>query len=369
MTSTRFCTRCVISSNRPVASQEYRRTPGSEPGRMAFDEEGVCGACRVAEKKAKVDWQARADELAHLLAGYRRSDGRPDVLVPGSGGKDSVLAAHRLRELGMHPLTVTWAPHAYTDVGRRNFDRWLALGFDNLLVTPNPQVHRTLTRLAFLTLCHPFQPFILGQRSLAPKLAARFGIELVMYGEDDEDYEGEPGWQEKAERVCGSADVDALHISGVPYRQLLTDHGLSRHDLDIYLPPGPQPVDVRALGRYLRWDPQSAYYYAVEHAGFEANTERTEGTYSRYNSIDDKLDPLHYYTAWCKFGVGRASHDASQEIRNGYLTREEGVALVHEYDGEIRPATVKWACEYMSITEDEFWATVGKFKRDFPQVS
>ena len=87
-----------------------------------------------------------------------------------------MYAAGHLLELGMHPLTVTWAPHTYTDVGRRNFYRWLDQGLDNLLVTPNPRVHRTLTRLAFQNLLHPFQPFILGQRSLAPKMAARLGI-------------------------------------------------------------------------------------------------------------------------------------------------------------------------------------------------
>jgi len=317
---------------------------------MAFDAEGVCGACRVAEAKSKIDWDSREAELVEMLGRYKRADGRPDVLVPGSGGKDSVLAAHLLKaRYGMHPLTVTWAPHAYTEVGRRNFYRWLDLGLDNILVTPNPKVHRLLTKLAFTNLLHPFQPFILGQRSLAPKLAAKLGIQLVFFGEDDAEYEGTAGWQEKPERP-----TDDVYIAGVHYNDLIEQHGLTMHDLDVYMPdtlinapdlrfpadfqPFCPVVDVRALGHYLRWDPQSAYYYAVEHAGFECNEQRTEGTYSRYNSIDDRMDPLHYYTMYTKFGIGRASHDASQEIRNGYLTREEGVALVHKYDAE-PPAT------------------------------
>jgi hypothetical protein len=142
---------------------------------------------------------------------------------------------------------------------------------------------------------------------------------------------------------------------------------------DLRFPADFQPfcpvVDVRALGHYLRWDPQSAYYYAVEHAGFECNEQRTEGTYSRYNSIDDRMDPLHYYTMYTKFGIGRASHDASQEIRNGYLTREEGVALVHKYDAEPpRNESVNWYCDYMGLQPGEFWDTIARFKKAYPVV-
>ena len=235
------------------------------------------------------------------------------------------------------------------------------MGFDNLLVTPNPKVHRTLTRLAFLNMLHPFQPFILGQRNVAV-LADSFDINLVVYGEDDAEYEGVRGWQEKWELP------DEPRIAGLTFAELTARHGLASHDLTVYRPRRGSAERI-ALGNYLRWDPQSAYYYAVEHAGFEANEERTEGTYSKYNSIDDKLDPLHYFTMWVKWGIGRASHDASQEIRNGYLTREEGVALVHAYDGEIRESTVTWACAYMGITVDEFWATIARFKKSYPVVS
>ena len=130
----------------------------------------------------------------------------------------------------------------------------------------------------------------------------------------------------------------------VPARQLvevLEDHGLERNDLAPYLPPTPDAVsrwggEVRYLGYYLKWTPQWAYYYAVENLGFEANPERTEGTYSKYNSLDDRIDGFHYYTTYIKFGLGRATYDASQEIRNHHITREEGVALVRRFDGEYR---------------------------------
>ena len=193
--SLQFCTRCVVSNRRPIACREYTRLPSITPATIAFDAEGVCAACRVAEQKAATDWSERERELKDLLAEYRREDGYPDVIVPGSGGKDSVYVAHVLKhDYGMHPLTVTWRPHLYTAIGRKNFDTWLEGGFDNILVTPNPRIHGRLTRLAFTRLLHPFQPFVLGQRSVAPKLAAMYNVPLVVYGESDAEYEGGNGW-------------------------------------------------------------------------------------------------------------------------------------------------------------------------------
>ena len=90
-------------------------------------------------------------------------DGSYDCIVPGSGGKDSVFVAHELKnKYGMHPLTVTWAPHIYTPWGKKS----RRLEFTQVKTTcfgHNGKVHRLLTRLAVDLLFHPFQPFILGQ--------------------------------------------------------------------------------------------------------------------------------------------------------------------------------------------------------------
>jgi len=116
------------------------------------------------------------------------------------------------------------------------------------------------------------------------------------------------------------------------------------------------------LGYYLKWDPQEAYYYSSEHNGFSANTERTEGTYSKYSSIDDKIDNFHYYTTLIKFGIGRATYDAAQEIRNGKITRDEGVALVRKFDQEFPKKYFHEFLEYIEISENEFQETVDKFR-------
>lgn len=367
----RYCARCVISNQRPSSTVEYAHTRESRKETIHFDAAGVCAACRFAELKEKVDWAERERELEELLARHRRTDGRYDVLVPGSGGKDSIYASHLLKyRYGMNPLTVTWAPHIYTEVGWRNFQSWIHAGFDNFLCTPNGRVHRTLTRLAFENLLHPFQPFIFGQKCLPPKFAARWDIPLVIYGENEVEY-GNP----HAEAATARRDpryytqqerLETLHLGGVPVPELAA-HGVTVKDLDPYLPADPgllaeKHIDVRYLGYYLKWIPQECYYYAVEHAAFEANTERTEGTYSKYNSIDDRMDGLHYYTTYVKFGLGRASYDAAQEIRNGHLTREEGVALVRRFDGELPTKWLRENLDYMGIGEARFWEIVDQFR-------
>ena len=116
------------------------------------------------------------------------------------------------------------------------------------------------------------------------------------------------------------------------------------------------------MGYYLPWDPQECYYYASENTGFQANTERTEGSYSKYSSIDDKIDPFHYYTTLIKFGLGRASYDAAQEIRNGKIDREEGQALVKKFDNEFPKKYFLDFLDYIDITEETFFTTIERFR-------
>ena len=358
-----FCKRCVISNQRPNSAVEYEHTKASKKATIMFDEEGICDACRYAEQKnATIDWKDREDKLAAICDKYRSKSGY-DCLLPGSGGKDSFYASHVLKtRFNMHPLTVTWAPHIHTEWGFRNFQNWLHAGFDNYLMTPNGRVHRLLTRLAVENLFHPFQAFIFGQKSLAPKMAILHDIPFVVYGENEAEYGNPIGDTDSARRdwsYFSAHDKSKIYLGGTSVKSLLDDYGVDPQDLLPYLPADPvliekKQVEVHYLGYYLKWHPQSCYYYAVEHGNFEASPERTPGTYSKYNSIDDRIDDFHYYTTGTKFGIGRASYDAAQEIRSGDITREEGVALVKRFDHEFPERFADEIFKYLSINEKEF---------------
>lgn len=338
-----YCTRCVVSNQRPNSSFEYAHGKDSKKTTIAIVD-GVCDACKFSELKAMtIDWRARDQELRELSKRVQSHPGRYNCLVPGSGGKDSFYQSHVLKyEYGFRPLTVTWAPHIYTDWGWKNFQSWIGSGFDNYLVTPNSQVHRLLTRLAVENMFHPFQPFIIGQKSVAPKLAATLNIPLVFYGENEAEYGNPIADTNSAIRdfqYFTASDTSEIFISGTPVSELIGKFGIDEYELQQYMPANPQElvdknIETRYLGYYLNWHPQSAYYYAVENGGFIPSPERNPGTYSKYHSLDDKVDDLHWYTTFVKFGIGRATFDAAQEIRNGDITREEGVALVQKFDGE-----------------------------------
>ena len=368
----KFCKRCVISNQRPNSAVEFTHTNASKKATIHFDEHGICDACRFTEQKNKtIDWKQREEQLHELCDRHRRHDGRYDCLVPGSGGKDSFYAAHILKyKYKMHPLTVTWAPHVYTDWGWKNQQAWIHAGFDNYLMTPNGRVHRLLTRLAVENLLHPFQPFVLGQKNLAPGMSVKFDIPLVFYGENEAEYGNPIADTDKAKRdwsYFASDDQSKIFLGGTSVASLKNDYGLDDNDMLPYLPTDPKDiarknVEVHYLGYYLKWHPQSCYYYAVEHGGFQAAPERTPGTYSKYNSIDDRIDDYHYYTTGIKFGIGRATYDAAQEIRSGDITREEGVALVKRFDHEWPERFAEEIFRYLSLPEKEFPAASKMFE-------
>ncbi|MBI2062843.1 MAG: N-acetyl sugar amidotransferase [Candidatus Yanofskybacteria bacterium] len=372
----KFCKKCVISNQRPNSAVEFKHTIKSKKETIHFDEQGVCDACRVAETKKNIDWIAREKELTVLCNRYRRNDGYYDCIVPGSGGKDSFFAAHQLKyKFGMHPLTVTWAPHIYTDWGWKNMQSWIHAGLDNVLFTPNGRVHRLLTRLAVENIFHPFQPFIIGQKALAPKMALLYKVPLVFYGENESEYGNPIGDSKKSERDWSyftASDKSQIFLGGTSFKDLMGRFGLNANDLEAYLPADPKELkklklQVHYLGYYLKWHPQGSYYYAVEHGGFQASPERTPGTYSKYNSIDDRIDDLHYYTTFIKFGIGRSTYDAAQEVRSGEITRDEGVSLVKRFDGEFPTRFEDELWKYLSITKKEFPIAYKVFKQ--PQMT
>jgi hypothetical protein len=245
----------------------------------------------------------------------------------------------------------------------RFLKNWVELGgFDNMAFKPSGRIHRLLTKLSIENLLHPFQTFILGQKNLAPRIAAKLGIPLIFYGESEAEYGNpiaETSVSLRDKSYFAHDNIKDMYLAGIRIPELLENHRLDLADIQAFLPADPEQlakanIEVHYLGYYLKWTPQEAYYYATENCGFQARPFRTEGTYSKYNSIDDKIDDLHYYTTFIKFGIGRATYDASQEIRNKHLTREEGVALVHKFDGEFPKRYFSEIMDYLEMTPDHF---------------
>jgi N-acetyl sugar amidotransferase len=358
-----FCRNCVVSNQRPGT---------------IFNQEGICSACEWAyEKDHLVDWDKREGELADLCDRFRSRDGSYDVVVPGSGGKDSAFVAHQLKaRFGMHPLSCTWAPFDWTEIGWKNLKAFVQSGFNNVVAMPDGQLHRELARTAFEAKGDAFEPFVYGQKAWAYHIAQRFGVSLIMYGENggleyggltryrDMPMEPPADW---AEAYFKGASVDELAEFGL-------SNGLVRPELVTpasmawYKPPPAEAIADLGLqmhwySYYQKWTPQENYYYAVTHTGFEPNDEgRTEGTYTKYASLDDRADGFHFYLSYMKFGLGRASRDAQSDIRRNHITRDEGVALVRRFDGEFPARHFRWFLDYLGIDEALFWEVMDFYR-------
>ena len=350
----KFCKKCTMSNQRP---------------RITFDKDGVCSACHYAKfKYNEINWIERENELVELAKRFKRKDGGYEIIVPSSGGKDSAFVAHQMKyKYGMNVLTVTFAPALYTEIGLQNFQRMMRVGeVDNILFTPNGAIHRKLAKLSFDILGDPFQPFIYGVYNYAMQLAVKFKIPLLMYGENGEvEYGGD---MKNAYIPTRDYRIDNSkhYFSGIDPDEF-TKYGIKKEDLIPYLPPRIEELDklnteIHFFGYYRKWIPQENYYYAIENTGFKANPERNEGTYSKYASLDDKLDGIHYYLSYIKFGIGRATSDSAHEVRDGHLTREEGVLLVRKFDGEFPKKYFQDFLTYCDISEEYFWEVIDSWR-------
>ena len=350
----KFCNTCTISNQRP---------------RITFNQEGICSSCQYSVKKnIEIDWVLRDKELKDLCDRYRKNDGSHDVIVPSSGGKDSSFVAFQLKyKYGMNPLTVTWAPHIWTTDGFNNFEKHIHVGgFDNVLGTPNGKVHRQLTKISFEVLGDPFQPFIYGQTNYPMQMAIKHNISLIMYGENGE---VEYGGNMKNAFVPNrdyKDDHTKQYFSGINPEDL-SKYGIEQSKLTTYMSPKIEDLDrlglkIHFFGYYKKWIPQDLYYHAVENTGFKPRFERNEGTYSKYASFDDKIDGFHYYLAYIKFGLGRATSDSAHEIRDGHITREEGVSLVKRFDGEFPALHFNTFLKYCDINEEYYQEVIDSWR-------
>jgi len=81
--------------------------------------------------------------------------------------------------------------------------------------------------------------------------------------------------------ITSDIHVLSLYLGGVSLPELTSKYGLTLLDLASYFPADYREIErsdiaVHYLGYYIKWTPQEAYYYAVEHTGFQARPFRTE---------------------------------------------------------------------------------------------
>ena len=346
----RYCARCITPDTRP---------------HIVLDAHGVCNACRAHETRPAIDWVARAAAFADVVGHARGRSRGYDCVIPVSGGKDSTWQVVSCLEHGLNPLAVTWKTPARTALGAANLDNLVALGVDHLDYQINPAVERVFMLEAFRRYGSTAIPMHMAIFNIPVTVAVRFGIPLVVWGENSAFEYG--GTDE--ERTGFRMDGRWLQHYGVTHGTTAADWvsgELTERALTPYR--GPDEAELAAagvsgvfLGYYFPWDPARSLAVAREH-GFQARAEGPKTGYYDYADIDDDFISLHHYMKWYKFGFTRLFDNLSLEIRHGRMTRDAAIAIV-KATGEQRPdADIDAFCRFAGIARGRFFDIAETFR-------
>ena len=336
------CTKCIMPE-----TQE----------KISFDSTGVCSLCSTWQRKQEIDWVAREKQLCLILDKYRGKE-QYDCLIPYSGGKDSSYQAYMMvKKYGMRPLLYTFHHTFLTETGQYNMlNTAYKLGIEHLMYTPNKHLVRKLMRLAlkengdWCWFCHS------GIYGSSMEIAHRYNIPLVIWGESVAEYRDDYTLDDFEE-------IDYLNFyrnkqAGIEPVRFVGKERIKWTDMAPFLFPMAVSRSIH-LGSYIKWDiPAQVDLLKRE---LDWRDAPVEGTYRNYDKQECKYVGVRDYCKYLKRGFGRATHQASLDIRDSIITRKEGLRLAEQYDGK-RPASLDAFLKEIELSEKEFTDIVLKHK-------
>ena len=320
----RYCRKCLLPETKPD---------------LFIDSEGVCSACRYHEKKKKIDWNKRKEELKEILDRYRSMDGSDyDCIIPVSGGKDSTFQVVKMLELGANPLCVTATTCMLSDIGRRNIENLKKIGVDYLEFTTNPLVRRKINRLALRQVGDISWPEHVTIFTTPVRVAVKYQIPLIIWGENAQNEYGGPAAASERNYLDRRWLEEFGGLLGLRVTDLIGQDGITQRDLIPYTYPADEDlkrVGVTGifLGHYVPWDGFHNALFAQSY-GFEVYPHPTWGSIVNYANLDNYQVAIHEYFKFLKFGFGRGTDCTSLHIRSGRLSREESLNMVRMHEGK-----------------------------------
>ena len=319
------------------------------------------------DQLADVDWEERFEILQEVVSQYPRRPGQfHDCIIGVSGGKDSTRQALWVRDkLGLNPLLVclTYPPEQVSERGVDNLSNLIELGFDVHVLAPAPETWRKLMASAFRRFTNWCKSTELALFSAVPRLAIRYQIPLILWGEN-------PGLQLGDLKTLGQTGYDGNNLRNMNTLsggglQWMQEEGFSEQDLLAYRYPDPEEFDAAGLqivylGWFLGdWSLVNNGLYSCGQ-GLKPRDDTPENTGDLYgvSSLDEDWVTLNQMIKYYKFGFGRATDYVNEEIRLGRMSREEGIATVEKYDGRCSDQYIESFCDYINISVNEFWKQV-----------
>lgn len=265
-------------------------------------------------------------------------------------------------EFGLNVLTITITPALESDLIQKNLNNFLNHGFNNIKVTPNPEIAKEINKFGFVEQGRPYLSWLSCLNSVMFRMAVDFEIPLIMFGEEGET---EYGGLTKM-RYTPYYDTEyaiSIYSEGNDPRTFTKNR--TEEEMSFWLFPSKE--DVKRIGikvghwsYYENWDPYVHYEVARDYYGMNKSQERCNGTYTDFAQLDSPLYELHTYMMYLKFGFGRCLQDACIDIRFGRLSREEAIDMVNKYDGEFPQKNIQTFLDYYEMNREEFDAVLDR---------
>ena len=353
----RYCKRCL--------------QPDTRPG-IVFDDEQICFACRYEESKATIDWAAREAELKGFAEEAKEEAKKRgniyDCIIGVSGGKDSTFQAVYAKEkLGLNPLLVNCMPDEITEAGSKNIQNLNNLGFDIISIRLNPIVAKKLARKSFFERGNIIAASEYCLWASSYIMAVKFNIPLIIQGENAALTLGAAKNQEATGNAFSVTQLETIRGASVDSFIDLSNN-ITEKDLFFYKIPTVEEMQAKGikaifLQYYTReWSQVTNADFAIAR-GLTGRTDDLHdlGRYRRYTALDCDLQIPNQMIKYLKFGFGYATDEICYDIREGRFSREDGKWYVNEYDGLCGEKYIQKACDYLSITKEEFWEVVDKY--------
>jgi N-acetyl sugar amidotransferase len=338
----KYCIRCCV--------------PETQEG-VQFDEMGICTACCSSEDKMHIDWTLREKQLRIILEEAKAKSGNGyDCVLPISGGKDSFFQAHVLTKVyGLKPLAVTFNQNWVSETGFYNLQRCLEVfDLDHLQFTPARGLVNRIAKKSLDAIgdacwhCHS------GVGAFPLQVATRFKIPLLVWGESIAESAG------RASYSCPGIKFDRDYFTKVSAKltaEEMIGDDLTGKDLHPFELPSYEEIESTGvwgihLGDYMFWDDERQTEWIREVYGWR-ETEM-EGAYKGYKSAECIMSGVHDFTCYLKRGFGRSTGQASVDVRNGLLTRNEGFELIKKHDQE-RPDALDYYLKITGLSEADFY--------------
>jgi len=339
---------------------------------IEFDGSGTCNYCNNYKQKNQVK---PLDELHAFLDPYRRNDGKPDCIVPFSGGRDSSFTLHIIKiRLGLNPIAFTYDWGMVTDLARRNAARLCGkLGVENIIVAADIRFKReSIKKNVSAWLKNPqlgmIPLFMAGDKYFfyySNKILSQNNLKLSIWGanplENTDFKSGFTGIKPHFDKKR----IDELKI--INKLKLAAYFGKNYFMNPSYLNSSLLDTIGSFLSRYLikrhgfiqlfdyiQWDENEIENVLLNEYQWEKSID-TKSTWR----IGDGTAAFYNYIYYTVAGFSEFDTFRSNQIREGQMTREMGLSLVFEENAP-RYENIRW---YLDIIGLDFENTIKQINK------